>query len=217
MKKLCEWCGKEMELTKEQVRHHKRFCSPSCSAKWRNKVYGYHKLSPDGKERVASFFKNKWKDPEFRKKKTDVMLTNNPMHRDGNGQKVRETRLRNGSYTNQFRYGNGKMSPQEEIALSVLGPMGFYFNYAIGTKEARLAFPEENYAKNYKPDFVNLSLKICIEIDGDSHNCDAAHEIDMKKERCLAYYGFKVYRFTNEQVNDKDYFTARVNELCQLG
>ena len=94
------------------------------------------------------------------------------------------------------------MSPHEQLVYDFLTERGFYYNYAINTKLARDAFPEEHFSKNYKPDFVNVKEKICIEIDGDNHKKKEQRELDYKKDKCLKFLGFSVYRFTHEEVEN---------------
>lgn len=70
-------------------------------------------------------------------------------------------------------------------------------------KELRILHPEKRFAQNYKPDFVNLENRIAIEIDGDNHNNPKQRELDKKKTLALNYYGYGVFRFTNNYVINK--------------
>ena len=168
--KTCEFCGAQFEVPNNKHGLRKRFCNTSCSAKWRNQSYGPTVISEDARKKNAEVLHNRWNNEEFRKKKTEYMKTNNPMHIPGVIEKVKQTRLKNGSYTNNFKYGNGKISEYENKVYDILISNGFYYNYAISTKLARDAFPYEKFAYSYKPDFVNLVTKVCIEIDGNNHN-----------------------------------------------
>jgi len=49
-------------------------------------------------------------------------------------------------------------------------------------------------------DFYCHSLKLVIEIDGDSHFNETAQAYDEKRTQILEGYGLQVLRFTNQQV-----------------
>ncbi|WP_413937143.1 endonuclease domain-containing protein [Nitrospira sp. BLG_1] len=56
------------------------------------------------------------------------------------------------------------------------------------------------YPTNYKLDVANVALKVGIEIDGLSHNLIERRAADRKKEEFMASIGWRVLRFTNEEV-----------------
>lgn len=212
--KTCEFCGSEFKVGDNVHERSKRFCNTSCSAQWRNITYGAHKMSMENKQKMARLLHERWQDPEFRHRKISYMHANNPMYDKTIVNKANDTRFKNGSFRNNYKYGNGKISKYEQLVMEFLKTKDFYYNYAIPTKLARHAFPEEHFAMNYKPDFVNLKYKICIEIDGETHNSAEAFETDSKKDRCLTYLGFKVYRFTHEQIAN-NYFFEEVERIWQ--
>lgn len=205
MKKICEYCGNYFETSDSVHGKRKRFCNTSCSAKWRVSKIGMPEITEEMKKNAADTLRNRWKDPEFRRKKTQWMKDHNPVYIDGVVEKAHQTRLKNGSYTNNFKYGNGKVSEYELKVMQMLKDCGFYYNYAISTKLARDAFPQEHFAVNYKPDFVNLVDRLCIEIDGNNHENSKQQDTDKKKERCLKFLGFTTIRFTHEQVDNGDF------------
>ncbi len=49
-------------------------------------------------------------------------------------------------------------------------------------------------------DFYCASLKLVIEIDGDSHFTDEGRAYDLERTRVLEGYGLRVLRFTNDEV-----------------
>jgi very-short-patch-repair endonuclease len=49
-------------------------------------------------------------------------------------------------------------------------------------------------------DFYCHSLKLVIEIDGDSHFTETAQAADLERTQILESYGIKVIRFTNQEV-----------------
>ncbi|WP_456414953.1 endonuclease domain-containing protein [Oceanithermus profundus] len=54
---------------------------------------------------------------------------------------------------------------------------------------------------DYIVDFELRNAKLVVEIDGDSHFLDKTSQAkDMQRDAALAEYGYKVVRFTNEQV-----------------
>lgn len=215
--KKCEWCGAEFTILKSQndnPKKCKRFCSPSCSAFWRNATYGANTAGESARQRSREALKNKWGDEEFRKKKIEFMREHNPSKDPEVMKKIVKTMRERGHYVNRFKYGNGKVSEYERKVYKDLTDNGFLYNYAIPTGYARCAFPLKRYAKNYKPDFVNLVKKICIEIDGKSHESEQVKQLDRKKEECLTFLGFKIIRFTHEQI-DKGEFKSWLNSYLK--
>lgn len=208
MIKICEFCGKEFEVPDNKHGQRKRFCNTSCSAKWRNKTFGPNLISEETKRKNAKILSDRWKDPEFRKKKTDYMKEHNPVYISGVVEKAQKSRLQHGYLPNNYKYGNGKLSEYESLVYDDLIAAGFYYNYAINTKLARDAFPEKRYSHCYKPDFTNVIDRLCIEIDGSNHI--HTKELDEKKEECLRFLGFTTIRFTHEQI-DKGEFEEWLN------
>ena len=208
-KKICEWCNSEFETENSTV----RFCSKSCSAKYRIKKFGPVKVSDEGRKHQSENLKNSWKKADFRNNNHKRMTENNPMFKEEVKEKVKVSILKNGGYSNNYIYGNGRISKYESIAYDILIPLGYYYNYVISTKLAKDAFPEISYPSNYKPDFVNLITKTCIEIDGPSHCNEHQKQLDIKKDECLKYLGFKVYRFTHEQIDSGEFY----REVIKIG
>lgn len=191
--KLCEYCKKP--LTEIQIKNGNRFCCKSCSAYWRTKTLGVPPKSKEGLEKLSKSLKLKWMDDNFRNSVVTRMKENNPCTDPKVIAKIKMSMA--GRYQNNFKYGNGKISPAEAFIKEELEQMGYIYNYAIKTKLARDAFPENKYAVNYKPDFCNLKLKIAIEIDGCGHQTKEEKEKDNKKQTCLEYLGFKVLRYSD--------------------
>lgn len=202
MIKQCEFCGKDFEVTDTVHGRQKRFCNTSCSAKWRINTYGKVQVSEQGRKNQAKSLSNLWKTKEFRDNNHKRMTENNPVYQDGVIKKSHETRLKNGGYSNNFKYGNGKISEYEEKVYDLLLTNGFYYNYAIPTKIAKDTFIDKHYPPSYKPDFTNLVKKICIEIDGNNHTTKHQIELDKKKDECLQFLGFTVIRFTHAQIDN---------------
>jgi very-short-patch-repair endonuclease len=53
---------------------------------------------------------------------------------------------------------------------------------------------------NFIVDFYCPSLKLVIEIDGDTHNSQEAKDYDLERSQRLEGYGLQVVRFTNEEI-----------------
>ena len=200
--RTCDYCNKPLDITNSAILQGARFCSPLCSLE-----YGKQFIDKEYQREVSRRnLKRLWQNSDFAKKcarlSSERMLKNNPVYMDGVVEKAKQTCLQNGSYKNNFRYGNGKISPHEQVMLDFLQRLGFEYNYAINTKDARLAFPNAHYPNSYKPDFTNTLLRLCIEVDGDDHKKKKKHLLDIKKDKCLDYLGYKVLRYSHEEIDD---------------
>jgi len=85
---------------------------------------------------------------------------------------------------------------KSEIAFQYLIEIGqefkentFYCNYPI--------------ANLYYGDFVDIKKRLVIEIDGDTHNCPKQKKRDRIKKDVIEGLGFKIIRFTNEEILSK--------------
>ena len=54
--------------------------------------------------------------------------------------------------------------------------------------------------RNYIADFACLSVKLIVELDGESHDFDERQKADQYRDTFFVSEGFHVLRFTNEQV-----------------
>ena len=199
----CNICNKP--LTLDQCNRGIKTCSAKCAYQYRRIKYGYN-VSPEALERIkqkcSERSKELWKNEEFRNKVKIRMTENNPSHNPEVIKKALQTKEKNNNlhvWKGQ-RGGNGKISNAENCLLSFCTSLGFLYNKAIATSTIRKQFPNEHYGNNYKPDFTNFDIKLCIEIDGDTHNSPKVRELDKKKEFCLSLLGYKTIRFTNQQV-----------------
>ena len=193
---VCPVCNKSFEVNYAG----KRFCSRKCANIGKIQP-STHTLSEEGRKSLSKHSKMRWQNAEFRQSAVDRMTNNNPVYMPGVVEKASATRLENNSLHNNFKYGNGHISPYEQAVKDKLEPLGFVYNYAIVTKPARDAYPEAHYANAYKPDFVNLNNKLCIEVDGYGHSTSKERAIDAKKEDCLKFLGYTVIRFTHEDIS----------------
>jgi very-short-patch-repair endonuclease len=63
-----------------------------------------------------------------------------------------------------------------------------------------LGFRRQVPIRNYIADFICMSAKTVIELDGESHNFEERHKADQNRDAFFVSEGFQVLRFTNEQV-----------------
>lgn len=61
-------------------------------------------------------------------------------------------------------------------------------------------FRRQHAIEEYIVDFVCIPLNLVIEIDGEIHNSPEAKEFDQIREDYLSYEGFRILRFTNDEV-----------------
>ena len=63
-----------------------------------------------------------------------------------------------------------------------------------------LGFRRQVPIRNYIADFVCMSAKLVIELDGESHDFESRQNADRNRDAFFVSEGFEVLRFTNEQV-----------------
>jgi very-short-patch-repair endonuclease len=65
---------------------------------------------------------------------------------------------------------------------------------------ARLGFRRQSPMGNYIADFVAHSCKLVVEVDGESHDFEERIRRDEQRDRWFASRGYRVLRFTNDDV-----------------
>ena len=70
----------------------------------------------------------------------------------------------------------------------------------LKSKSLGVRFRRQHPIAGYIPDFVCLSKRLIIEIDGGYHNVDTQILSDEKRTDFLNEKGFEVIRFTNDEV-----------------
>src|SRR5260221_4300037 len=63
-----------------------------------------------------------------------------------------------------------------------------------------LGFRRQTPIQNYIADFVCFSVKLIVELDGESHDFEERQRADQARDAFLLSEGFQTLRFTNEQV-----------------
>lgn len=90
----------------------------------------------------------------------------------------------------QSQFGIPPLSPLAKGGVNFQGEYQFH----------RLKVLRQQPIDNYIVDFYIASVKLVIEIDGDSHYTDEAIAYDHQRTRDLEQYGLYVMRFTNTDV-----------------
>jgi very-short-patch-repair endonuclease len=135
------------------------------------------------------------------------MKKRNPMRMEGVREKV-SAKLRAIGWGPTIRKGTGHgMTVHEQLIASAIG-----WNPVCVKTEVPMG---HGYPSCYKVDVGNEALKIAVEIDGNSHKVLCRQQQDRKKEALLKSLGWKVFRFTNEQV-EQDVTKCVQEVLCSI-
>ena len=74
------------------------------------------------------------------------------------------------------------------------------WRYLKANRIDSLGFRRQVPLRNYIADFVCFSVKLIVELDGESHDFEERQKADQSRDAFFAAEGFQVLRFTNEQV-----------------
>ncbi|HWZ36912.1 MAG TPA: endonuclease domain-containing protein [Bradyrhizobium sp.] len=74
------------------------------------------------------------------------------------------------------------------------------WRYLKANRMDGVGFRRQTPIGNYIVDFVCFSSKLIIELDGESHDFEERQKADRRRDAFFASEGFRVLRFTNEQV-----------------
>lgn len=189
----CKTCGK-------QIKRGSIFCGRNCM-----------KVDPERRERSSIWMTklNEIRKPDI----IERMTHNNPGSNPKTIEKMKETKRKKGilHIWSGEKGGNGKILPKyQQLLFSVLNeiengkwnteyPVNTTPNY-IPKGEKRKWLKKNNYPTCYKIDIANPILKIGIEIDGGTHQRKERKEQDLKKTILLTKYGWKILRYTNQEV-----------------
>jgi leucyl-tRNA synthetase/very-short-patch-repair endonuclease len=89
--------------------------------------------------------------------------------------------------------------------------------HQIRNTKLGVRFRRQQVINNYIVDFVAFSSKLVLEIDGEYHNSPEQQEYDEKRTKVLNELGFKVIRFTNDQVFENlHYVIETINTELKL-
>ncbi len=88
--------------------------------------------------------------------------------------------------------GSGLGPTKYEIMISEY--LGWPMNVIVTTENGKRPY-------FYELDVADVSLKICVEADGNSHRCGDVKERDYNKNAFLRHHGWSVLRFTHAQLD----------------
>ena len=74
------------------------------------------------------------------------------------------------------------------------------WKYILKGSKTRYKFRRQRSIEKYIVDFVCLELNLIIEVDGESHNHITIVENDIVRQNRLQELGFRVIRFTDDEI-----------------
>jgi len=74
------------------------------------------------------------------------------------------------------------------------------WRYLKADRVAGLGFRRQVPIRNHIADFICMSAKIVVELDGESHDFEERQKVDQSRDAFFVSEGFQVLRFANEQV-----------------
>jgi len=189
----CEWCS--VVFLPKDTKGVARFCSRSCSAKWRMSQTQYVAKCQTPEARAkrgakkAAWFRSG--SPKAVKELARIAALN-PMSNPAVRAKVSAI-LKKMKHRPSVPGGNGTgLTVPQMILLDALGP-DWKAEYPL-----RLGKREAGYPASYKLDLANVEMKVCIEVDGPSHYSRKAK--DAKRDAKVTSLGWKVLRFWNKDI-----------------
>jgi hypothetical protein len=188
---LCAWC----QINRVKSRR-KQFCSTTCAAFYRNSLPHIQEQKRQyGKAILAEAGRRANDQEKNRQASSERMKLNNPMSNPETVQKMAHS-LQGRTFL--ARGGNGKLTePQKKLCQALSLPEEF-MEWVVLTLPVQGQFP--SLPNHYKVDIAIPHLKLAIEVDGSSHKTRKWQFLDKRKTLVLEALGWKVLRFTNEQV-----------------
>ena len=74
------------------------------------------------------------------------------------------------------------------------------WRYLKANRVDGLGFRRQTPIRNYIVDFVCMSARLIVELDGECHDFADQHKADQRRDAFFISEGFQVLRFTNDQV-----------------
>lgn len=131
---------------------------------------------------------------------------------DGEVKKTRFSRFKNSDFCKfssnssdswaDYRMNDVKKVPTELKIEDFMKSLGFEHQKYLQTHKYQMSLIYQDVPPFYLYDFINFNAKIIVEIDGRSHNNLNAQRIDRNKQLLAYLYGFVVFRFKNDYVNN---------------
>jgi len=97
---------------------------------------------------------------------------------------------------------NKKLQPlARQLRRSLAKSEACLWHYALKEKQLKgYQFRRQRPILQYIADFFCKELKLIIEIDGITHDNKVSRSKDLQREACLTKAGFKIVRFTDDEV-----------------
>jgi len=121
--------------------------------------------------------------------------------RRGQGEVIKNKHLINTQNQHIVNYNKSLKPVAKKLRQEMTKSEVCLWKYAIGAKQMKgYTFNRQRPIGNYVADFVCKELMIIIELDGISHCFEEIQEKDKQKENFLKSLGYKVLRFSDEEV-----------------
>lgn len=105
------------------------------------------------------------------------------------------------SKSNNFHYNSSLNQLAKKNRVNMTKPAASMWKYVLGQKQMLgYQFRRERPILNYIADFVCLALLLIIEVDGISHDTEAAQVRDNLRDQKLKDIGFTTLRFSSWEV-----------------
>ena len=101
---------------------------------------------------------------------------------------------------NDLLYNNKLRKNAHSLRYTMTKAEACLWKYVLKAKMTGFTFNRQRPVLNYIADFMCKELKLIIEVDGYSHTLDTVIRKDGKKQNDLEKAGFKVIRFTDNEV-----------------
>jgi very-short-patch-repair endonuclease len=103
--------------------------------------------------------------------------------------------------SDNFRYNKNLQPLANQLRKSLTKSEACLWKYALRAKQLKgYPFRRQRPVLQYIADFFCKELLLIIEIDGITHDNEISHTKDIQREETLAQAGFKIVRFTDEEV-----------------
>lgn len=158
-----------------------------------------------------------WYKGTLRKKLTEEQKfnisvgTKNAMNNDLTRSKLSKAAKKNANkerFLKNRRYNWNTKTPYEEYIYDFMTSLNFIYQKKIYLTKYKSI--NQNSPTLCYPDYVNLELKLVIELDGKSHNYNEQDK-DNLRTKALNYYGYEVFRFKNEEVYTEKFKNTILN------
>ncbi|MCF6154145.1 MAG: DUF559 domain-containing protein [Candidatus Brocadia sp.] len=103
--------------------------------------------------------------------------------------------------TNNYTYNKNLQPFANRLRTEMTKAEACLWKYVLRARQMKgYQFRRQRPVMNYIADFMCKKLKLIIEVDGSTHHWEETAVKDLKKEKDLIDAGFKVLRFTDEEV-----------------